>query len=261
MQQPPAQGPRDPNSQLWQTSPYGQPEQLSEPSPQPERQQSQNYPPQQMYQPPAPHYNPGLPGTPQQQPQAYPQQQLYQQPASYNPAIPGTPWQQPQAYPQQQIYQQPVQVTSVNVNVNAQQKNNGCVRALYFVFIGWWLGFWCLEIGFFLCAIIITLPVGLMILNRLPQIMTLKPPTQTVQTNVNVTSLGSAGNAINVNVNVTGVQQHPMLLRAVYYIFVGCWVGYLWASLAYFFCLTILGLPLGIIMLNQLPAVLTLRKN
>lgn len=68
-------------------------------------------------------------------------------------------------------------------------------------------------------------------------------------------------NVVNVNVNVAGIQQRPLLIRAVYYIFVGWWVGYLWASLAYFFCLTILGLPLGIVMLNLLPMVLTLRKN
>jgi uncharacterized membrane protein YccF (DUF307 family) len=64
-----------------------------------------------------------------------------------------------------------------------------------------------------------------------------------------------------VNVKVTGTQQHPMLLRTVYYVCIGWWAGYFWASLAYGLCLTILGIPLGIIMLKSLPAVLTLRKN
>ncbi len=287
----PPQNPDDPTGQLWQPSPYPQPEQPSVPPPgplppqrQPER-PSQPLPPQQQgYQPQMqtpPGYNPAMPGAPWQPQQGYPPQQTYppqqgyqpqmQTPPGYNPAMPGAPWQpqqQQQGYPQQQIYQQPVpsavQMTSVNVNVNAQQGPGGCVRAIYFVFIGWWLGFWCLEIGFLLCFFIVTLPLGLVILNRLPQIMTLKPSAKTVQTSVNVASAMGAGgmsNSVNVNVNVVDVQQRPFLLRAVYYIFVGCWVGYLWATIAYFFCLSILGLPLGIVMLNQLPVVLTLRRN
>lgn len=256
MQQPPLQDSNNPSGQLYQPSPYPQPERPSEL-------------PQQSAQTP-PYYNPAIPGSPWPPQQGYPQQQGYlpQQeypPQRYPQQQQGYPPQQ--GYPQQQVYQpaapSSVQMTAVNVNVNAQQGANGCVRAIYFVFIGWWVGFWCLEIGFLLCMLIVTLPLGLMILNRLPQIMTLKPSTKTVQTNVNVTSamaVGGVTNAVNVNVSVTGVQQRPLLLRAIYYIFVGWWVGYLWASLAYFFCLTILGLPLGIMMLNQLPVVLTLRK-
>lgn len=246
MQQQPLQDPNNPSGQLYQPSPYPQPEQPSELA-----QQSAQTPPQ---------YNPVIPDSSwQQQPQGYPTPQGYPPQQGYSPQ---------QGYPQQQMYQQAapssVQMMAVNVNVNAQQGANGCVRAIYFVFIGWWVGFWCLEIGFLLCMLILTLPLGLMILNRLPQIMTLKPSTKTVQTNVNMTSAMAAGgvaSTVNVNVSVTSVQQRPLLVRAVYYIFVGWWVGYLWASVAYFCCLTILGLPLGIIMLNQLPVVLTLRKN
>jgi len=168
-----------------------------------------------------------------------------------------------QTYPPQQYPQMPPQPMNVNtiVNVNTQQNGHSfLIRALYFIFIGWWAGFWCLQIGFFLCALIVTLPLGLTLLNRLPLIMTLKQPRQ--QTNVNVVTTTYAGGVTNmVNVNVTGMQQHPMILRILYYLFIGCWVGYFWASLAYGLCLTILGLPLGVMMLNNLPAVLTLRKN
>ena len=203
-----------------------------------------------------------------QPPQQYPQQQQYQFPLygqpPQQPIYPAPMYgQPPQPYPPQSYPQMPPQPMNVNtiVNVNTQQQGPGfLVRALYFIFVGWWAGFWCLEIGFFLCALIVTLPIGLALLNRLPQIMTLKQPGQ--QTNINVATTTYAGGVTNmVNVNVTGTQQHPMILRAIYYIFVGCWVGYFWASLAYGLCLTILGLPLGVMMLNSLPAVLTLRKN
>lgn len=251
MQPPPSQNPNSQSGQGWPQQPNPQSGQL----------------PQSQPLQPAPNYDP-TPGNPwPPQPQGY-QQGYQQQPMQPQPA-PGPGWPQQQGYaPQQQMYQQPVlapaQMTSVNVNVNAQQKNNGCVRAIYFVFIGWWLGFWALQLGFALCLFIFTLPLGLIILNRLPQIMTLKTPTQTTQTSVNVTSVASGGNmvnTVNVNVNVSGIKQRPFLLRAVYYIFIGSWVGYIWASLGYFFCLSILGLPLGIIMLNQIPVVLTLRRT
>lgn len=261
MQQQPSQDPVNPNNELLQHPPYSQLERPSQPlPPQAPIQQASNY-------------NPAMPGNPWPQPQqAYQPQPMYQQPMqqmpNYNPAMPGNALPQQQMYPAQPMYPQPmqapVQVSAVNVNVNTQQGNNGCVRALYFVFVGWWVGFWCLQLGFLLCAFIITLPLGLVILNRIPQIMTLKPVTKTVQTNVNVTSVqagGMAVNTVNVNVNVTDVQQRPFLLRALYYIFVGCWAGYLWANLAYLLCLTLVGLPLGIVMFNYLPVVLTLRRN
>ena len=45
---------------------------------------------------------------------------------------------------------------------------------LYFMFIGWWAGYIWLNIGFFFCALIITLPLGLVMLNRLPPVLTLR---------------------------------------------------------------------------------------
>lgn len=212
----------DPSGQLWQSTPYGQSERPSMPFPQQPMQ-------------PQPNYNPAMAGN------AWPQQQMYQQPMQPQP-----------------VMQAPV---AVNINMGAQKQTNGCVRAIYFVFVGWWLSLFCLELGFLLCAFIITLPVGLIILNRIPQIMTLKPPTQKTETSISMTTGVGGATTVNVNVSVTGPKQYPFIIRALYYIFIGCWVGYIWATIAYFFCLSILGLPLGILMLNLLPTVLTLRKN
>jgi uncharacterized membrane protein YccF (DUF307 family) len=157
----------------------------------------------------------------------------------------------------------PQQLMNVNafVNVNVQQKSPSfLIRVLYFMFIGWWAGYIWLNIGFFFCALIITLPLGLVMLNRLPQVMTLRPQSQ--QTNINVATSTTAGGVTNiVNVNMSGARQNSMLLRIMYFLFIGCWVGYIWANIGYFFCVTVLGLPLGLIMLNRLPAVLTLRNN
>lgn len=154
-----------------------------------------------------------------------------------------------------------------NVNINVQQKGLGfLIRAIYFMFVGWWLGLFWLQLGFALCALVVTLPVGLIMLNRLPQVLTLKSSGTSTQVNISSTMVQSApgGPAMmvnNINVNVGGTVQHSFLIRALYFVFIGCWVGYIWANLAYLCFVSVILIPVGVIMLDKLPAVLTLRKN
>jgi len=103
------------------------------------------------------------------------------------------------------------------VNVNIQQHQHSLfVRALYFFFIGWWAGLIWLNIGYFFVLTVIGLPIGLLMLNRLPLVMTLKPASQSV--NINIT--GSI-----TNINISGAQQTNFLLRVLYFVFVGWWAG------------------------------------
>jgi len=139
------------------------------------------------------------------------------------------------------------------VNVNIQQHQHGLfVRALYFIFIGWWAGLIWLNIGYFFVLTIIGLPLGLVMLNRLPAVLTLKLASQSV--NINIT-----GNTTNINIG--GAQQLNFLLRALYFIFVGWWAGLAWSWVAYVMFVFIVTIPVGAMMLNMLPAVITLRKN
>jgi uncharacterized membrane protein YccF (DUF307 family) len=98
----------------------------------------------------------------------------------------------------------------------------------------------------------VLLPVGLMMLNRLPQVLTLRATSQ--QTKVTVSQ-----NAVTVTVGTA--QQQSMLIRAIYFVFVGWWLGGLWCYVGYSLCLTIVLLPAGLMMLNRLPLILTLRQN
>jgi len=54
-------------------------------------------------------------------------------------------------------------------------------------------------------------------------------------------------------------KQSHFLIRAAYFVLFGWWFSLIWAGIAWLLCLTIIGLPLGIVMLNGLPAVTTLR--
>src|SRR5690348_17281466 len=51
-----------------------------------------------------------------------------------------------------------------------------------------------------------------------------------------------------------------LLARALRFIFVGWWLGYVWALVGYALCFTLVLMPLGVMMLNRLPTVLTLRR-
>jgi len=239
-----------------------------------------------MYQPPLPEgHQPPFQPYPSSQPGFVPQQQPYTQPRPEYPPMPTPGYQQPQPvyppqqagypqpmmYPQQQMPVQPLMVPPSaimqnNINVNVQQSGPGFfMRALYFLFVGWWAGYIWLSIGFGLCALIITLPLGLMMLNRLPQVMTLKQPGTSTSVNVNTVAVQQAGGPAvmmqNINVNVGVTQQQNFLIRALYFLLVGWWAGYIWANLAYFCCLTLILLPVGVMMFDRLPLVLTLRRN
>ncbi len=57
-----------------------------------------------------------------------------------------------------------------------------------------------------------------------------------------------------------GVRQRPWLLRVLYLLFVGWWASLIWVNLAWLMCITIFGLPFGILMLDCLPTVATLLR-
>jgi len=180
------------------------------------------------------------------------------------------PYQSSQQYPYTQL---PVMQQNVNVNIQTSKQHGLLSRALYFVFVGWWLGFAWLNVGYALCVTVIGLPIGLAMLNRLPRVLTLRPSSAgTTSVNVSTTSVAQPGQpgvpgaapivmqTVNVNVNVGNTQQN-FLIRALYFVCIGCWLGYAWALVGYALCMMIVTLPLGLMMLNRLPAVITLRKN
>lgn len=51
------------------------------------------------------------------------------------------------------------------------------------------------------------------------------------------------------------------LVRLLYLAFVGWWLGLIWTLVAWFLNLTIIGLPLGLAMINRIPYIMTLRPN
>ncbi len=124
------------------------------------------------------------------------------------------------------------------------------LRVLWFFILGWELtGIWILA-AWFLNLTIIGLPLGLWMINRVPQVLTLKARRGAWELDL------STGKSRYV-----GSSQQSWIIRGLYFLVIGWWFSLLWAGLAWLLCLTIIGLPLGVLMLNALPAATTLQRN
>ncbi|MDI7275946.1 MAG: YccF domain-containing protein [Anaerolineae bacterium] len=126
------------------------------------------------------------------------------------------------------------------------------LRAIYFLLVGWWLTFIWINLAWALNITYVLVPLGLWMLNRVPQVLTLKP--MPVEAEVRPVGGGYV-------VRTHGVRQPFWLWRLLYFAFIGWWVSLIWANVAWFLCLTVVGLPIGILMFNYLPAVTTLMRT
>jgi uncharacterized membrane protein YccF (DUF307 family) len=122
------------------------------------------------------------------------------------------------------------------------------VRALYFILFGWWFsGIWAV-VAWILCLTIIGLPFGLYMLNRLPQVVTLRP-------NRSDLVLTTTGRVIERD-----VPQAPFLLRAIYFLLLGWWLSAIWIAIAWALNASIIGMVIGFWMFDRVPALITLAR-
>ena len=142
-------------------------------------------------------------------------------------------------------------MTSTSVRVEQEKGPGLLIRAIYFIFIGLWLGAVWTTIAWILTVSIIGLPLGLMMLNRIPQVMTLKP------VRINRYLVQENGRWVTRTANK---EQASFLARALYFVLIGWWFSALWLAAAWAISgVTLgLGLPLAFWMFDRVPAVTTL---
>lgn len=126
------------------------------------------------------------------------------------------------------------------------------VRALWFIFIGWWLTGLLTLVAWVSLVTIIGIPLFAWLINRLPAVLTLASRTKTWESHVDehgVTFLRE-----------THLLQRPLWQRALYLVFVGWWFSAIWMSVAWLLCIVIIGLPFGVWLYNRTPAITTLMR-
>ena len=136
--------------------------------------------------------------------------------------------------------------------VIAEQKGPGClVQLIWFALVGWWLGQLWIAAAWALFASVIGIPFGVMLLNKLPQIIALR------QTEARLTVATAGG----VTVVAAGTPQRCFLVRALYFLLIGWWFSGVWMEVAYVLCISMVGLPIGFWMFDRTPAIVSLRRG
>jgi len=142
---------------------------------------------------------------------------------------------------------QPEKITTIQKSVGP-----GClIQALWFIFIGWWLGALTIAFAWFLNITIIGLPLGMAILNNIPRILSLQPPKkeyQVFQTN---------GKTF---VSTSDLHQMNFFLRAIYFLLIGWWWSAIWLLIGYILCITVILIPLSLQMFRLTPFMTTLKR-
>jgi uncharacterized membrane protein YccF (DUF307 family) len=141
------------------------------------------------------------------------------------------------------------------IEVETKRDNpNLLLRILWFVLVGWWLGFWAIVAGYVCLILIIPAPIGIALLDRLPRIMTLRAPARTL-------SVHEDGASVEIEHGT--VDQHSWLIRIPWLLLVGWWLGLIWLVIAYLITLLTvgLGLPISFWMFARAAKVITLYRG
>ena len=125
------------------------------------------------------------------------------------------------------------------------------VRAVWWLFVGWWLSAFFIVLGYLFVGTLILLPIGIWFLHRIPQAQTLRAR------NTEFTSEFRDGATIFTE---STKRQHPWYMRLLY-LPVGLILGLVWLPLAWLFGVLIITFPLSIWMIDRAPGVITLQRH
>jgi uncharacterized membrane protein YccF (DUF307 family) len=122
------------------------------------------------------------------------------------------------------------------------------LRAVWFLLVGWWLTAFVIAVAYLALLTIIGFPVAFWLFDRVPLTLTLKARSSWT------------ADELTGTVSI-GPQQLATWTRVVYFLLVGWWATALWISAAYVLFVSIIGIPIGVIMLDVIPRVATLQRN
>lgn len=125
------------------------------------------------------------------------------------------------------------------------------VRAVWFLFVGWWLTGIMSVLAWVAMITIIGLPLGIYLTNRIPTFITLRPRTRQI-------SASMEGGVLRITEH--GRSQQPWYVRLVWFVFIGSWTSAIAMIVAWVLCVLIVTLPLGLLLYNRIPFVASLYR-
>ncbi|CAM2068404.1 YccF domain-containing protein [Sulfidibacter corallicola] len=120
------------------------------------------------------------------------------------------------------------------------------LRLIYFLTIGWWFGGLAALAGYLLCSSIIGLPIGVLILNRLPTFVFLREEGEECPYDPS---------------HRHPAEELPFILRVIWFFVIGWALGVAVLTVGYVLLLTVIGIPIGLYLLNRVPKALTLSMH
>jgi uncharacterized membrane protein YccF (DUF307 family) len=127
------------------------------------------------------------------------------------------------------------------------------VRALWYLLVGWWLTGIVMGLAWFAGAIVIGLPLTFYLANRIPTMLTLRPRRERYQ-------LVTGADGVT-RYERMATEQSSLLVRIAYFVLIGWWLSAIWMGVAWLLSITIIGLPLGLMMINRVPFIFTLHRG
>ncbi len=126
------------------------------------------------------------------------------------------------------------------------------VRALWFVFVGWWLTGIVSALAWIAMVTIIGLPLGIYLVNHVPTYLTLRPRTKA--------TYWTPDPAGGLMLMETGIRQTAWPIRFIWFLFVGWWASAAVMTIGFLLIVLILTMPLGLWIYNRVPFIASLYR-
>lgn len=126
------------------------------------------------------------------------------------------------------------------------------VRAVWWLFVGWWASGIAVAVAWIALVTIVGIPLGIWIINRLPTVLTLRPRTRHW-----VLGQDSEGRSV---VSGRGRPQVAWPIRGLWFVVVGWWASGVWMSIAWLVQVTVIGIPIALLMFNRTPFIASLYR-
>ena len=167
-------------------------------------------------------------------------------PGAVIPAPPGSVVPQPSAAPV------PYRPPTTFAVTEAKDGPAMWMRALWFVFVGWWLTGIVSFVAWLALVTIIGLPLGIWLINRFTTVLTLRPRTSLVYAWTDAYG--------RTTTSVVAIDQPPWWIRGLWFVFVGWWLSGLVMLLGYMLVIMIVTIPLALMVFNRVPFAASLYR-